>query len=70
MTMKILMTTDAVGGVWHYAIDLAQHLMSEQIEVVLVCMGPEPRKSKLEMVEATKRWTSLLSSALSVGVDG
>ena len=49
--MKILMTTDAIGGVWHYAIDLAQHLMSEQIEVVLVCMGPEPGTSRRETVE-------------------
>ena len=53
--MKILMTTDAIGGVWHYAIDLVQHLMSEQIEVVLVCMGPEPGMSKQETVERLQK---------------
>lgn len=40
--MKILMTTDAVGGVWQYSLDLARGLIANDIEVVLVCMGPPP----------------------------
>lgn len=45
------MTTDAVGGVWHYAMDLAQCLLNEQIEVVLVCTGPPPSSSQLNQAK-------------------
>lgn len=53
--MKILMTTDAVGGVWHYAIDLAKCLLNEQIEVVLVCTGPEPGTSQTNQVKKLQK---------------
>ncbi len=36
------MTTDAVGGVWQYSVDLVRELGSLGIEVLLVCLGPEP----------------------------
>lgn len=49
--MKILMTTDAVGGVWSYALDLARCLISEQMEVVLVCTGPEPGISQMRQIK-------------------
>lgn len=53
--MKILMTTDTAGGVWHYAIDLAGCLVEEQIEVVLVAMGPNPSKSQqIQLVKLQK----------------
>lgn len=53
--MKILMTTDAVGGVWHYSIDLAKCLSNEQIEVVLVCTGPEPGASQMNQVKKLQK---------------
>ena len=37
---KILMTTDAVGGVWTYGVDLAEGLMDRGIEVTLAVVGP------------------------------
>lgn len=37
---RVLMTADAVGGVWTYAIDLARGLSASGIEVVLAVMGP------------------------------
>ncbi len=37
--MKILMTTDNIGGVWSYAIDLAKGLKLNGIEVVLAVIG-------------------------------
>src|SRR5436190_15714449 len=37
--MKVLMTTDTVGGVWTYAIDLAKALQSHDIEFELATMG-------------------------------
>ncbi|MDQ3796543.1 MAG: glycosyltransferase family 1 protein, partial [Pseudomonadota bacterium] len=33
--MKVLMTTDAVGGVWSYALELARALEPFDIEVAL-----------------------------------
>lgn len=52
--MKILITTDSVGGVWHYAIDLASTLLEEQIGVVLVAMGPSPNTAQLSQIEKFK----------------
>ena len=37
--MRVLMTTDAVGGVWAYALELATAL---RVEVVLAVLGPAP----------------------------
>lgn len=38
--MKLLMTCDAVGGVWQYATDLARGLARREVEVVLAVLGP------------------------------
>ena len=38
--VRVLMTADAVGGVWTYAIDLARGLSASGVEVVLAVMGP------------------------------
>lgn len=40
--MKVLMTADAVGGVWTYALDLCAALHSHDVNVVLATMGPRP----------------------------
>ncbi len=42
MPQRILMTADAVGGVWTYALDLARSLGAHGVEVVLAVMGPPP----------------------------
>jgi glycosyltransferase involved in cell wall biosynthesis len=39
---RILLTTDTVGGVWTYALDLAGSLGEIGVETVLVTMGPPP----------------------------
>jgi glycogen(starch) synthase len=39
--MKVLMTTDTVGGVWTYALELARVLGPAGVDVVLATMGPE-----------------------------
>lgn len=49
--MKILMTTDTVGGVWHYTLDLASCMLEEQISVVLLAMGPKPDKAQQAQVD-------------------
>lgn len=40
--MSVLMTADAVGGVWTYALDLSAALAQHDINVVLATMGPRP----------------------------
>jgi glycogen synthase len=41
--MKVLMTTDAVGGIWVYARELTAALESSgDVEVTLACIGPAP----------------------------
>ncbi len=40
--MKILLTADAVGGVWQYSTDLASGLSDLGIETVIAVMGPPP----------------------------
>jgi glycosyltransferase involved in cell wall biosynthesis len=40
--LRILLTTDAVGGVWTYSLDLARGLARLEIETVLAIMGPPP----------------------------
>src|SRR3982751_4820446 len=39
---RILMTADAVGGVWRYALDLAAALRARGTSTVLAVLGPEP----------------------------
>lgn len=39
---RVLMTADAVGGVWTYALELARGLTAEGGEVLLAVIGPPP----------------------------
>jgi glycogen synthase len=39
---RVLMTADAVGGVWHYALELARGLTGSNVEVVVAVLGPAP----------------------------
>ncbi|ESR25304.1 Glycosyltransferase [Lutibaculum baratangense AMV1] len=43
---RVLLTTDAVGGVWQYALDLARFYCRHGVEVVLAVLGPEPSQDK------------------------
>lgn len=43
----VLMTADAVGGVWTYALDLARELAAYRIRVTLATMGPLPTPGQL-----------------------
>jgi glycosyltransferase involved in cell wall biosynthesis len=44
---RVLMTVDAVGGVWRYALELARGLASAGTEVVLAVMGPPAMPEQL-----------------------
>jgi len=43
---RILMTTDCVGGVWNYSLDLAEALAPHGVRVALATMGPPPSQSQ------------------------
>src|SRR5438309_10605819 len=47
--IKVLMTTDAVGGVWTYSTGLASELAAAGMEVHLVTLGPPPRSERRAM---------------------
>jgi glycogen(starch) synthase len=47
MTGRILMTTDAVGGVWTYALELARGLARANVETTLAVLGPAPSAAQL-----------------------
>jgi glycosyltransferase involved in cell wall biosynthesis len=40
--MRVVMTADAVGGIWQYALDLAESLAARDVETALVVLGPPP----------------------------
>ena len=48
----VLMTADAVGGVWTYALDLARALGERGVRVSLALMGPPPSDAQREEAAA------------------
>jgi glycogen synthase len=50
--MKLLMTTDTVGGVWTYAVELARALRLEGVQILLATMGAP--LSQLQRQEAAR----------------
>ncbi len=42
MLRRVLITLDAVGGVWRYALDVARGLESHGVDCLLVGFGPAP----------------------------
>ena len=55
---RVLMTADAVGGVWHYALELARGLSGSDIEVVLAVLGPplHPSRVSQPLRSTVSRW--------------
>ena len=52
--MRVLMTTDAVGGVWTYSQELTRGLLARGCKVMLVSMGRQPSP-------AQHRWASAMA---------
>lgn len=46
----VLMTADAVGGVWTYATTLAEGLGARGVRITLAVLGPPPRPEQLDAV--------------------
>ena len=49
-TMHVLMTADAVGGVWTYAVDLCRALAAHNVRVSLAVLGPSPSDAQRQEV--------------------
>jgi glycosyltransferase involved in cell wall biosynthesis len=77
MLRRVLITLDAVGGVWRYAIDVARGLESHGVDCLLVGFGPEPdaaqraecRRSELIWTHEPLDWTVSEGAALDGGTD-
>lgn len=52
--MKVLITADAVGGVWQYSTDLARGLSKLGIDTVIAVTGPPPSRAQTEAAGAIK----------------
>ena len=52
--LRLLLVTDAVGGVWTYSLELARALKPLGIETVLALMGPSPSPSQREAASGFK----------------
>ncbi|MBX9934158.1 MAG: glycosyltransferase family 4 protein [Methylobacterium sp.] len=50
--LHVLMTTDAVGGVWTYSLDLAAALVRRGIRTTLSVLGPPPDESQASRAAA------------------
>lgn len=50
--MNVLMTADAVGGVWTYAVDLARALRPLGVRTTLATLGPAPSADQRRAAEA------------------
>jgi glycogen(starch) synthase len=50
--LHVLMTTDAVGGVWTYSLTLAAALQPHGVTCTLVVMGPPPAPAERERAES------------------
>jgi glycosyltransferase involved in cell wall biosynthesis len=80
-TRHVLMTADAVGGVWTYALDLAEGFAEHGVRVTLAVLGPAPDAAQraqaaaipgLALVETDLDldWTAPTPAALAAAADG
>lgn len=51
MPRRLLMTTDSVGGVWRYSLDLASALATHGVETTLLGFGPRPDAAQVAEAE-------------------
>jgi hypothetical protein len=61
--LRVLITADAVGGVWQYATDLARELVPLGVETMLAVLGPSPKAAQTRAV-ARLRSVTLVDTGL------
>lgn len=52
--IRLLMTTDTVGGVWTYSCSLASDLAKAGVDVTLVTMGPRARTDERDRLQGSR----------------
>jgi glycosyltransferase involved in cell wall biosynthesis len=52
--MRVLMTVDAVGGVWTYAMELVRALAPHGVEVTLAALGPNPSPAQAAVARSLR----------------
>jgi len=70
MPDHVLMTADAVGGVWTYALELARGLSARGVHVTLAVMGPSPTASQRSDAAEVERLTLRESNCRLEWMDG
>lgn len=50
--LRVLMTADAVGGVWQYSLDVAEGLRPYGVETTLAVLGPSPSDDQIARAKA------------------
>jgi glycosyltransferase involved in cell wall biosynthesis len=66
----VLMTTDTIGGVWTYSMELCAALGRSGVEVTLVSMGRLPRPDQLEEVRQLSTVELIPTTARAEWMDG
>ena len=51
MAPHVLMSADAVGGVWQYSLDLASGLVRRGLAVTVAVLGPAPSEARIAAAE-------------------
>ncbi|HLH49126.1 MAG TPA: glycosyltransferase family 4 protein [Roseiarcus sp.] len=59
----LLMTTDTVGGVWTYALDLSRALARRSVSITLAVLGPRPSDAQRREGESVKGLKLVLTDA-------
>lgn len=54
--MRVLLTTDTIGGVWTFTKDLCEGLLACGHDVALVSVGRLPYEAQSQWCKATRRW--------------
>jgi glycosyltransferase involved in cell wall biosynthesis len=63
--MRVLMTADAVGGVWTYACELVRALAAHDVEVTIATMGTLPSPAQVRAIRAIAN-AELVTSELAL----
>jgi len=53
-TLRVLLTADAVGGIWQYATGLASALDAQGIEPIIAVLGPPPSAAQLTSAKGVR----------------
>ena len=61
MALRLMMTADAVGGVWTYALDLARGIAEAGGETTLCVLGPAPSRDLLDEATAVSNLRLVLT---------